>query len=442
MKKSFLKKALAVLIILIFILAVSFYALYKSSFGKKLVKKYLSEKIEFLNNFNLKSFKYDWNSFSMKLIKGNNHIYLFGNIFPLNATYEAEFKNLSQIDKNFQGALTSQGNIKYTNYTSVVGSVLFANGYGNMNLQCMHKCVGVFNGSSFDTQEFLKMIKLNFPYIKGVNDLGLVITKKYIKAVSNFKGFFKYYQIYFPKFYANVKAKIKSRNDYIANIKFYSPLIKGRVSINKTPSGEKLKGRVSLTLLSIRYITLYPLQGRDEINYAYSTQSGLLKFSSEDFSGYVDNSGINILLNNLSSSKFFDYLHLKPVFKGKVSGNITIKNKKGSFNFLINNAIVLPNNIIKRIEEITGYRFPVLSKLFLKGQFDNKKIVFNMLSNANNNTTFSIQNGVIFYNGKFHYKLSAVYNNRVKYDFYISNKKVKLLDKTTSYQYKQETLIE
>jgi hypothetical protein len=435
-----LKKSLTVTGGIFFVLILIFVAIYSSPVGENLLKNYISSKLGLLKNFQIEKFNYKWNSFSVILKKGSNYISIYGDIFPFDATYEAKFNNLEEISNEFRGSIESQGNINYENYTIVSGNAIFADGYGDLKLQCNSSCVGIFNGKDFDIQKLLYMVKVNFPYLTGNNDLNIVVKKAVSDVYVNFKGKFNYKDIIvLPSTAILANLKIKNRNNFEMDLKNVSDNLILDLNYKKDPQKVVAKGKAVVNLSAFRKILLYPFVGRDEIRFYYDSIGDILKFEAGSYKGYYDGK-INIQLNNLNLIRFFRYINIPKFAEGYINGDIVIGKKEGVFNIIVNNCLLDNTKIIKYISSKINRKISKLDVVFLKGEFDRNRVVFNILSKSKN-LIVSIQNGVYFYNGKYRFNVEVIVDNNYKYVFSVSDKGIKLKKALRSYKVQQEILV-
>jgi hypothetical protein len=435
------KKILIIFISFFLVLLSVFAVIYFSPIGENFLKNYISSKLGLLKNFQLEKFNYKWNSFSATLKNGSNFILLYGDIFPFDASYEANFNNLEEITSELRGKLESKGVVNYIkNKTNIEGNAIFAGGYGKLKLKCDFDCIGSFNGKEFDTQKLLYMLKEPFPYLIGKNDLNLTINKHFYVAYVNFTGDFKYKdKFYFQNVDLKGEIKIKDRNNKDIVINAISDKAKVNLFYKERNKKFHIKGKIFTNLEIFRKYVLYPVRGEKEIKFSYDNIGDILKFETDDFKGYVDKDNINIQFNNLDSKIAFNYLGLDPLFKGIVNGEISIKNI-GEFSFVINNMVLLNSRLKHYIEKSIGLKMKKFNVMFLKGKFDKEKVIFNMLV-KDKKLVASIENGVYFYNGDYKFNIDIIVDNNYKYVFSVTNKKIKLKKLIRSYKVKQKILV-
>ena len=435
-------KKRAYLIISIFIVFfVLFFIVYNTKFGENLLKSYIASKLTILKQFNINSFKYSLNSFSLMLKKDNNYIYIYGNLFPFNATYEANFDNLSSLTKELRGSLKSSGGIKYKNIVLINGNALFANGYSTLKFQCDKVCVGLLSGHNFNTQKLLYMLKIDLPYIQGNNDLYLICKENSKNIKSHFKVNFKKDNFDIKNLVGKIEVNYKNRENFNFDLVSQNNFIDLKLKGLKNNNNLMINGNIKAPLNIFKEYTLYNLRGVEDINFSYDSTNNVLKFSNENFNGSFYEKTLFVNINNMPSQKFFRVLNLKAFFKAPINGIIKIKYNEGNFDLVVNNPIVIPINIISYISKITGAKLNKFDILFLKGSFDSNKVVFSLLA-KNSKSMVSIKEGVYFYNGNTHYLMDFTINNQKKYIFEVNNNNIKLLKTIKSEEmFNKETLV-
>jgi len=421
-----------------FALILSGFLVYKSPVGAGIVKEYIFSKITFLKNFDIKSFNYSFNNFSIDLQKGKNTVRIFGNLFPFNAVYEAKLLELEKVTENFQGSMLSSGNIKYENCVNVSGNAILADGYGEFLLKLDRELNGNFKGNGFNVQKIFYMLKLDFPYLVGNVDLDIDFVQNLAKTKFIQKGHLVYKEIVIPiKLNGNIF--VMDKENYKLQSKFLSSAGKGDIFLTNRAGSISFKGSVNhLDLSKLQNITLYPFKYYANLVFDYNEDDNILNFKSDNFEGYY-NKALFIQLKHLPSSIFFKYVNVMPFIKGDVTGSISINEKEGEYNILFSNALFLPNSISKYVLRTSGANFAKKQTIFIKGSFDKYHLVFNLLSKTKDYSV-SIEDGLYSYNGNYNFTLVVVKNNRYyKYDVNnagIKLVKVKNLNTTTS-----ETLV-
>ncbi len=415
------------------------FLIYSSPIGKNLIENYVKHRLRAFDNFSVKTFNYDFNSFSAVLKKGSNTISVYGNFIPFDASYDADFKNIGELDSHLRGEMLSKGNLNYLGYLSIAGNAVFANGYSSIRLQCTDKCVGVLNGNDFNTQNLLSMLKINLPYFEGTNSLNIIIKKDKSNAIFTYKGKFIYKNLFLKNVKLNGEITYQNYSNYHLFMKVYHKLFDSTVFFSMKNGVFNLNGNMDANMSVFDPIVDFPLHGRKNIQFAYTNQK-ITKFNiGKEIEGFCTQDNINIQLNSLSAKDFFGYIDMNPFIKGKLNGNIYITPKGNSFNFLINNASLIPNKTINYIKAKTGLKKLSLNVVFMKGNFDKNKVIFNILG-KDDTVLFSIQNGIYFYNGTYAYNIEILKGN-VKYLFNVKNGKIKLMKVIKNQPQRQEILV-
>ena len=433
-----LKKLLiSLLVFVIIILGVGIF-LYNSTFGEKLFKVYISSKLTMIKTFKIKSFHYSFNSFSAIFQKGNNYIYVYGNIFPFKATYEANLDKLSELTNKLRGVIKSNGEIIDKGIIFINGNALFADGYSNIKFQCDKKCVGTLSGDEFNTKELLQMLKINFPYVVGKNNLFVVFKENSKEIKSNFNVDFKYNEIKLKNMSGTLNMKCQ-KNALIFNVSAKNNI----VSINlkgKKSSNLILSGNIRFPLNLLKKYTLYSFNGISDMNFSIDYLNNILKFTNKYFNGDYSNNIITININQMPSTLFFSYLNLPNLFNGKINGVIKINNDEGNFDLIINKAFIKNNYFINYIKRSTQCNINTLNVLLIKGNFDKNKIIFTILA-KNNKCIVTIKQGEYFYNGVNKYLLEIYSQNKTEYIFKINNNKIKLINVLKNVQLKDNSIL-
>ena len=130
---------------------------------------------------------------------------------------------------------------------------------------------------------------------------------------------------------------------------------------------------------------------------------------------------------------FFEKLNLPFLMKGIIDGSITIKDKKGYVNLVVNNVVILNNLIADYIERVSHVNIKKLKVVLFKGEFDSKKVLFTLLS-ENKKFIFYFKNGKYDYDTKsLSFDIEFVIKNKEKYLFRFENNKLKLIKKIKLY---------
>ena len=375
-------------------------------------------------------FESKFNSFSLKLKDSNFVTTIYGQFFPFRASVDGDINDLSIFNSLFNGKLNFNGEIIKDNSLIIKGNSFFAKGY--LNFRCdldNNVCKG--EGEGFDTTKLLKIINLNMPYIKA--ETNLKIDKNIINL--NTKGEFNNTVIYVPFI---SKTDLILNNNYIS----FSSIIDSKIGKIDITQG-KFNGKAinfiykanDVNLSSFRKVFLYPLKGYVSINGQY--KDNVLKFRNEDIEGYRDKKlVINLKMN---SANFFSYINVKPLINGEFSGNIQI-DKNGVFSLLISNAYFIKSSFTQKLFKLTGIRIDnkLLNNIFLKGNFDNKKVEFNLVA-SNNDFYINFLNAKFFYSNKFESEV-ILSNQNIAYKIKIKNMDFKIIEKRFKKE-KQKVLV-
>jgi hypothetical protein len=166
---------------------------------------------------------------------------------------------------------------------------------------------------------------------------------------------------------------------------------------------------------------IYPFKGIVNLEIK-KDESNIVKFFSNYFKGFKDKD-LNVEFS-MPVDQFFSYVNLYNIFsEGVVTGRILIS-KKGFFNFIVQKA-KLKKEIAKKLKISNNF----FDKVFIKGSFDKKNVIFDLLAD-NKNLTINIKNGHIFIKDKFSPSFLIIINNlkeKKYYKFY--GKKLKLIKK-------------
>jgi len=414
------------------------FLVYKSPVGAGIVKEYIFSKITFLKNFEIKSFNYSFNNFSIDLQKSRNTVRIFGNLFPFNAVYEAKLMELEKVTDNFQGSLLSSGSIKYDNCVNISGNTIVADGYGEFKLKLDRYLNGNFKGSGFNVQKIFYLLKISFPYLVGTVDLDIDFVQNLAKTKFIQKGNVVYKNTIIPvKLNGNIFAM--DRQNYKLQSKFLSPAGNGDIFLTNKDGTVNFKGTVSgLNLAKLQKITLYPFGYHADVTFDYSEDDNILNFKSRNFEGYY-NKALFIQLKHIPSEVFFKYANVKPFIKGSVTGSISIGENEGEYNILFSNGVFLPNKVINYVRRTCGANFNKPHTVFVKGNFDKYHLVFNLLSKTPDYSV-SVEEGLYSYNGNYNFTLTVVRNNRLyKYD--VNNAGIKLIKVRNLNSTSSETLV-
>ena len=425
-------KKIVVLSVGVIILLIMFILLYFSPLGSFFLKNYVKEKLCFMNKFKVSYFNHSIDSFSMTLKNKDGYIQIVGTFIPFNASFNADFNNIETFFKFLRGQLNSTGEIIYNkNLLNLNGNYMYANGYGKFALFCKkNKISGNITGKNFNTKLLLQNIKnFTFPIfhkipILGHNDLKIVFDN-FPKLKANFIGEMNINNITFP-IKSNIYMNFSTINNFSFNVNIYSSKLSGKIIGERNKQNLALVGNLKKFDLSlIRKEILYPVKGKIKFNFKYNKPSDIFNFSSKFFSGYSNGQNINIQLKS-SLNKFFNFLNIPQILAGDVNGNIIINKHIGYFNFLIENATFLPNEIIKKLEKITHLKLEnTKSIFFLNGKFDNQKVVFDFIS-KNSNYYIYLKKGIYYYDGFYKINFALKTKNNF-YKINIINNKIQIL---------------
>jgi hypothetical protein len=399
------------ILIVIFGVVLGIFFVFNSFLGKEIVSSMVKEKFKFLH-MDLKNLTFDFNSFSAEFTKGDNHVFLFGNLFPFSGIYEAKLNNLKEISK-YNGKFYSKGDFSYKNALLLKGNAIFADGFGSLNLKCNGKCFGEIKGDDFNTFKLLKMLNLKIPAkIEGKNSLDVKIADK---TEVDFK------------FFGNITKKVSLKNLKIDG-KYFNNLLKIKAKNSKLKlsslvnfSKKSLKGNVLMWLGLLKPVTLYPLKGYDKFKFVFN--KGVFKM----YNPYVSVIYFNTLsanINSLPSNKFFGFLGIREFFRGKVSGNV--KFDLHTFNFVVSNPVLVSNPVYEKIKKYVGVKnFDVI---LIKGNYDKTKVNFHIIAQNQKKGISVLADGNYYYGGDYKINLEIVAEN--KYKFLVENKEVKLIEAT------------
>jgi len=399
-------------ILLLFIILIS-------PLGNKIVKSQLEKKFnEYVPGTKIVFLDYGLGSFSLEAIKANNLLKVYGEYYPIDAIFEADINGLESIVPYLQGKMKLNGKVFVDQYTKIEGKAYFAKGVMSFFLRGKDKSVEMFSaqGNSFSLADILYMLKIP---ANGVNAKASIFARKDgdtynvsvrskgeysdgVKALFNGGGEFKLKDFQNNTFLINVNSNIGTAH---VRGETKSGLCKCNYEVAK------------LNLNALRAVLKYPFNGKVDIKGSYESENGVIKFIGENFEGFYD-SKIEITFA-MPAEKFFHYVNLENILKGKVSGTLAIVDQ-GKFDIVVNDAVFYETPLVKKIKRITGIDLSKekIGKIFLKGTFDSKMAVFDMLS-TNKKIAITIKKGKFIYpNGYDLYlfvrKNSDIYKIRVK----------------------------
>jgi hypothetical protein len=393
--------------------------LFKISFGSDLLKIYFQNQIDkYFPHMKVETLVFNFNNFSMDLKEGKNVYKVYGQIFPLDAIIEGNIKEFNINNKIFKENATLSGGIAKKKNSYVINSnVYFDDNIGFLKIILNQNKLIKFKTDNVDVNYLLN--KLHFPILQNLNaKVSLNLVKKNLNYIINakIKGTYKNKDIN-----SSIDFYFNSLKNIVINGKADSKVLQGvfKAKINNNQifyNGDFNK--FDLSLLDL----IYPFRGIVELKIK-NEDKDIIKFFSKDFQGFKDNKALNINFN-MPVSLFFKYINLFNVFKsGDVIGRIVIK-KNGSFNFIIQNAILR-----KEFAEKLHLKNRFFKKIFIKGVFDKNHIIFDLLAD-NKNYLINIKQGKIFLKRSPDYIFKIIvdnFKNKIYYKF--KDRKLKLIKK-------------
>ena len=427
-----MKKSLLGIFLLLFVFIFLTIGFFVSPLGEKVIQRYIINRLCLTDKLQPTFFNYTFDSFSLILKKDNNLVQIFGNLYPLNAVYSANFNNINTLWPYLKGKLHSTGSIKTQNQeTFLEGNIVTAKGFGKVNLKCNKNFFkGSLNLQKLDTFTFLSMIKdFKLPFFKGIPFEGRSNLKLTIDNPAILEFFFNgnvlinSYKIP-SKIY--VSMNLNTINDFSFRSIISSNDIKGIIKGNEKNSVLSFNADFNyFNLKFLQNLLLYPLKSKIPLNINYTSDSDIVLFKSSFLNGDFKKGTFNIQFKT-DSETFFKVLSLNEIIKGDVSGNIYIDDlkEKGTFNILFANASFNSLPLIKKIERKTGINLENSKGIFFfNGEFNKKRIVFNLIS-KDQKYIFIIKNGIYDYSGvlSINIKISSpkkevylnVFNNKIK----------------------------
>ncbi|WP_024789623.1 hypothetical protein [Lebetimonas sp. JH292] len=397
--------------------------IFNTAIGKNIIKFYLQKEINhYFNNIKIEKLIINYNTFSVLLNQNDNIYKLYGEIFPFDAIIDGRLKYIDLANKKIKENATISGNVvkKITGYL-INSTVYFDNNIGFLKIK--------LNKSTKD---------INFK--TGDIDLGYVLNKLSVKIPKNLNGKVKInlssnnynYNIYalikgfYQKipFNSNINVFFNSFNNININGKIKSKILEGNFKAT-VDNKNNIKYIVDLDKLDLKLFPLmYPFKGEVSLKAENNPEYGIIKFKGNNFSGFYDQNITNIVFD-MPSDMFFNYINLPDIFDyGKITGRIVVSDK-GSFNFLIQNA-GLKEDILKKL----NIKYDEFEKIFVKGTFNKKEVVFDLLCDKND-LTISIKKGKLLIKGD---KIIPVFVLNVNdgkdlYIYKFKNNRLKLLKK-------------
>ena len=370
---------------IIFILFFLFEPLKAGSFIQNIIKNSFP-------NMKIEKFKTDSNSFSATLNRNGNIYKILGTLSPLEADIGGNLKSFSFADKKIVENMKLDAHLKNR---VIKGNFTFSNYIGKLLIN-LNTGIDIFDVKNVDIKYICSKLGLFLPkYLKGKTDIHIKHFKNKYEIKLYVKGFYKTTPLQ-----SNINLVIEGKNIKMdGTVK--SKVLEGRFNLSKKDkvlySGDFKK--IPLGLFSL----LYPFRGVVNLKIK-NDNDNIVKFTSQMFSGFYDQKVFNITFE-MPAEDFFNYVNLSNVFRmGNINGNLNIS-KKGDFNFIIEDA-VLKREIRKKINLNM-----IFNKIFVKGSFNKKEAVFDLL--FNDNTLYvNIKNGKLIIN-----------NDKIKPDFTIVIKK-------------------
>jgi hypothetical protein len=365
-------------------------------------------------------------NFSMIAVKGHNTVKLYGALFPFNAMFEGNVENLGEFFPELRGKMNLSGKM-YRNKKGFVidGMSFFANGYMNFKVTVDDKTDFEADGSGFELKKILYMFKVNYPWVKGQTDIRISGHNSVYKFLFNTSG--EYDRRIKTDFKAVTDVTVKNGTEEFSS-KIKSGI--GKISLNGNVSkgSWKFKFKVSdLDLSRLQPVLLYPFKEKTDMCGVYDSSEGMLKFRGNDFEG-IAYPGIELTFN-MNDGQFFEYIGLRQILEGNMSGTVKIYNNSGTFDIVGNNTRFIKTGLIKKIYSLTGVDLSKenTGKVFLKGMFDKNQTVFDMLSN-NQNISISIKNGKFVYPNRCHI-IVYLRKNGSMFKLLLDKDRVKILKK-------------
>jgi len=438
-----MKKVLIVLVVLI----IGLIGFYFSPYSKDLLKKYVQDNICFGNKFEVDYFNYTINSFSMKMHNSlTNNVNLVGNFYPFNGTYEAHINDLSFINPLLKGKMISNGN--FTPHHAK-GDLIIANGIGRLNLTCNNdKVRGDVVLKDVDFSSFFNMIKnfklpISSKYLKkGKSNLNIQIGN-IIVANGEFRGKVNVLGNEINAIVDLKNMKINNSNNITFNLFIKADELKGFIKGKSGIDSIEYKGNFDyFDLKLLREFLLYPVTSKVALNFTYNKIYDNIFFRFNGFSGYYQKGKINIQFKE-NYKTFFKILNIKPFLSGDVSGNIsvTLKDKRGTFDFLFKNSRFLNYDLFKKLEKLTHIDLhSSKDTFFINGSFDTDKVYFEFY-NKNPNYKIFMKKGE--YDYKTHIlKIFIIISNKDNFfKIKVLNNRIKLISRKV-FNPRKETLVQ
>ena len=332
-------------------------------------------------NMKIEKFKTDSNSFSAILNRNGNVYKILGTPSPLEADIGGELKYFFFAGKKIVENIKLNARLENR---VVKGNFIFSNYIGRLVINLNTK-TDIFDTKNVNIKYICNKLGLSLPkYLKGKADIYLKYFNNKYKIKFFIKGFYKTIPLQ-----STINLFVEGKNIKMDGI-VKSKVLDGSFNLSKKDkvlyNGDFKK--IPLGLFSL----VYPFKGVVNLKIK-NDNDNIVKFTSQMFSGFCDQKVCTVTFE-MPVEDFFNYVNLSNVFRmGSVNGNLNIS-KKGNFNFIINDA-VLKRDIRKKINLNR-----IFDKIFVKGSFNKKEAVFDLLFD-DNNLYINIKKGkLIINNGK------------------------------------------
>jgi len=374
-------------------------------------------------NMKIKELKTDSNSFSATLNRNGNIYKILGTLSPLEADIGGNLKSFFFADKKIVENMKLDAHLKNR---VIKGNFIFSNYIGKMIINLNTKTY-IFNVKNVDIKYICTKLGLFLPTnLKGKADIHLKYFNNKYEIKFLIKGFYQTTPLQ-----STVNLFVEGKN-----IKMYgtvkSEVLDGSFNLSKKDkvlySGDFTK--IPLGLFSL----LYPFKGVVNLKIK-NDNDNIVKFKSQMFSGFCDQKVCTVTFE-MPVEDFFNYVNISNIFSiGSVNGNLNIS-KKGNFNFIINDA-VLKRNFRKKINLNR-----IFDKIFVKGRFNKKEAVFDLLFNDNTFYVNVKKGKLIINNDKIRPDfIIIIKNNNSLFKYKINSKGIFLINKKVNKNPDNEILV-
>ncbi|GAX86825.1 conserved hypothetical protein [Lebetimonas natsushimae] len=402
-----IKKLSIILLIVICLFVLAVWALFNTSAGNNLIKLYFQNKITYyFPNMKIDKFSINYNNFFMSLHEGDNHYKLYGQLHPFDAILEGKIKKLAISKNKFKDNVILKGHVDKKYFIHSI--VYFDKSVGFLDIKLGKGKIINFKTNNVDLQYIMDNFSIkNIKGLKAKVNLNLLIKNNNYFIKTLIKGLYKNIP-----FNSNINFYFNSSNFITFEGFTRSEILDG--TFKGVYNNKKLVYDADFKKFDLRLLNLiYPFRGKIYLKIRHD-KSGIIKFFSKDFRGFKDDN-INIEFN-MPVQDFFNYAGIYNIFdKGNVIGRIIIS-KKGSFNFIIQNAF-LKEKLANKLK----LKNNLLRKIFVKGYFDSQHVVFDLLSD-NKKFALNIKNGKIFIKPNIVASFILIVNNNKEEDYYKFNK--------------------